>query len=109
LYDVRVSTTIHPHLDVSHDDIASFCRRWNIVELALFGSVVRDDFRPDSDVDVMLRFAPDAKISLWDLVRVQDELSELFGRAVDVVEFGQITNPYRLRSIERDLTTVYAA
>jgi predicted nucleotidyltransferase len=57
----------------------------------------------------MVRFAPEATVSLWDLVRLQDELTELFGRAVDVVEFGQITNPYRLRSVERDLTTVYAA
>jgi uncharacterized protein len=104
-----VSGTIHPNLAASREDVAAFCKRWRVVELALFGSVVRDDFRPDSDIDVMVRFEHDAKISLLDLVYMQDELAELFGRDVDIVEHGQITNPYRLRTIERDLTVVYAA
>ena len=104
-----MSGTINPHLDVSPETIAAFCRRWEVVELALFGSVVRDDFSPDSDVDVMVRFAPDARRSLWDLVRMHDDLTALFGREVDIVEQGQITNPFRLRSIERDFAVVYAA
>ena len=104
-----VRDAVHPNLDVTRDDLEQFCRRWKVVELSLFGSVVREDFRPDSDVDVMVRFAPDAKISLWDLVRMQDELAALVGRDVDIVEYGQITNPFRRRSIERDLAVVYAA
>jgi hypothetical protein len=104
-----VSGTIHPNLDASPEAVAAYCRRWDIVELALFGSVVRDDFKPDSDVDVMVRFSPDARRSLWDLVRMHDDLTKLFGREVDIVEQGQITNPFRLRSIERDLAVVYAA
>jgi predicted nucleotidyltransferase len=80
-----------------------------VVELALFGSVVRDDFRDDSDVDVMVTFAPDAHWSLWDLVDIKEELEGLLGRPVDLVERGTIVNPFRLRSIERDLTIVYAA
>jgi len=53
-----------PKLVVPIDRIAEFCRRWKITELALFGSVLRDDFRPDSDVDVLVTFAPDAPWSL---------------------------------------------
>jgi len=104
-----MAATVHPRLDVTAEDIAAFCRKWSIEELALFGSIVRDDYRPDSDIDVMVRFAPGATVSLLDLVRMHDELAELFGRDVDIVEYGQITNPFRRRAIERDLTVIYAA
>lgn len=66
--------------------IGDFCQRWQIEEFYLFGSVLRDDFRPDSDVDVLVTFAPDAKLSLLDLVELQHQLSVLFGRAVDAIE-----------------------
>jgi predicted nucleotidyltransferase len=66
--------------------IEDFCRRWQITEFALFGSVLREDFSPDSDIDVLVRFAPDARHSLFDLARMQDELRVLFGREVDLVE-----------------------
>lgn len=79
------------------------------MELALFGSVVRDDFRPDSDVDVMVRFAPDAHRSLWDFLHTQEELVELLGRPVDLVQKGTAMNPFRRHSIEQDLTVIYAA
>ena len=62
--------------------LAGFSRRWNISELALFGSALREDFRPDSDVDVLVSFSPDARITLFDVARMQDELEELFGRHV---------------------------
>ena len=65
--------------------IGDFCRRWDITELALFGSVLRDDFGPESDVDVLVTFAPDAHRTLFDLVHMQDELKEILGREVDVV------------------------
>ncbi len=89
--------------------IADFCKRWQITELALFGSVVRDDFGPDSDVDVMVQFAPEARVGLFELVEIKDELSKLFGREVDVMTKGTIRNPFRRRSIARDLTVIYAA
>jgi uncharacterized protein len=101
--------TINPHLSVTPEQIADFCRRWQIVELALFGSVVRDDFRPDSDVDVMVAFAPEAWWSLWDFVHIQNELAELVGRPVDLVTKGTIVNPFRRHSIAKDLTVIYAA
>jgi predicted nucleotidyltransferase len=70
---------------------------------------MRDDFRPESDVDVMVSFAPEAHVSLWDFVELKDDLEKLIGRSVDLVERGTIVNPFRRHSIQRDLTVVYAA
>jgi predicted nucleotidyltransferase len=66
--------------------LARFCERWRITELALFGSVLRPDFRPDSDIDLLVTFAPNAAWSGWDLVTIEAELATLFGRKVDLVE-----------------------
>ena len=66
--------------------LSEFCHRWNVAELSLFGSSVRADFGPDSDVDVLVTFNPDAKWSLLDLVAMKDELSSMAGREVDLVE-----------------------
>ena len=65
--------------------LAEFSRRWNISELALFGTARREDFRPDSDVDLLVSFLPDARVTLFDMARMQDELKEIFGRNVDLV------------------------
>jgi predicted nucleotidyltransferase len=65
--------------------IADFCKRWKVREFALFGSILREDFYPESDVDVLVEFQPDARWSLFDHVTMQDELRELFGRDVDLV------------------------
>ena len=72
-------------LALDQDRLAAFCRRWGVADMALFGSVLRDDFRPDSDVDVLVAFVPDARHGLFDLVEMEDELSGLFGRRVDLV------------------------
>jgi len=72
-------------IPIDHEKIAEFCQRWKITEFALFGSVLRDDFRPDSDVDVLVTFAPDAEWSLFDDVDMEEELSVIFGRKVDLV------------------------
>lgn len=67
------------------EKIAEFCDRWQVIEFALFGSVLRDDFRPDSDIDVMVAFHPDAHPTLFDLAYMEDELKTLFQRDVDLV------------------------
>jgi len=67
------------------DGIRAFCERWKVRELALFGSALRDDFGPDSDVDVLLSFADDAEWSLFDLARMKRELEAIFGRQVDLL------------------------
>ena len=85
------------------------CRKWQVRELALFGSAVRPDFRADSDVDVLVTFEPDARWDLWELGEMAEELVGLFGRDVDLVEERSLVNPYRRRAILRDKQVVYAA
>jgi len=89
--------------------LAEICRRWEITELNLFGSVLRDDFRPDSDIDVLVSFAPDAGWSLLDIVRLTEELEEVFGRKVDLVEKEALRNPFRRHEILSHREIIYAA
>ena len=98
-----------PHLTVTDDRIADFCRRWKITELSVFGSVVRNDFRPDSDSAVLVSFETGAGWSLVDLVTVQDELAALLGRRVDLIEEAALRNPYRRAAILESRHLVYAA
>ena len=79
------STTTVTAMALPREAIAAFCRRWKITELAVFGSVLRDDFGPDSDIDFLVTFAPDARWSLLDRARMQRELEEMLGRKVDLV------------------------
>ena len=72
-------------IDIDRDRIAEFCRRWKITELSLFGSVLREDFRPDSDVDVLVNFHPDAHWTLLDLAEMQEGLESILGRKVDLL------------------------
>jgi uncharacterized protein len=96
-------------INVSMDKIKDFCRRWKIVEFALIGSVLRDDFRPDSDIDILLSFEENAGWSLYDVVDMKDELKTVFGREVDLVEKEAIRNPYRRRTMLTDKEVLYAA
>ena len=88
--------------------IAEFCRRWGVVEFSLFGSILRDDFRPDSDVDVLVTFSPEARISLFELVQMKIDLEKIFHRPVDVIEKDALENPFRKREILRTAKVVYA-
>jgi hypothetical protein len=96
-------------IDISRDRLAEFCRKWKVTELALFGSILRDDFGPDSDIDVLVTFQPQAAWSLWDLVDMRDELQELFGRDVDLIEKEALRNPFRRHEILKNYRVVYAA
>lgn len=89
--------------------ITDFARRWKVKELALFGSALRDDFRPESDVDLLVTFEPDAPWSLFDLVTMQDELAAVFGRPVDLVEKAALRNPFRRHAILTSSQRLYAA
>ena len=94
------------------DDLDDFCKRWKVAKLAVFGSVLREDFRPESDVDFLVDFAPDAQWSLLDLVRMENELQELIGRPVDLVERSAIDrseNYIRRRNILANTETLYDA
>ena len=100
----------NPQLLISRPAIADFCRRHHIKRCSLFGSATRADFDPQSDVDVMVEFEDNAAVSLFDLVNLQDALSELFGhRRVDIATPAILRNPYRQQTILRDIETLYAA
>jgi|SRR5882724_3535615 len=96
-------------LEIPNEVIESFCRKWKIEELALFGSVLRGDFRPDSDIDVLATFAPDAKWSVFDHARMSEELSTVLGREADVVETTGLRNPFRRHEILATRRVIYAA
>lgn len=99
-------------IEIPRKAVADFCRRWRVTEMSLFGSVLRDDFRPDSDIDVLVRFAPEVRHSVFDLIRMEKESAELFGRKVDLVDRGVVEaspNYIRRRHILESAEVVYAA
>ena len=99
-------------ISISKEEIAAFCKRWQVTELALFGSVLRDDFGPKSDVDVLVRFGPRARHTLLDIAQMQDELSATLGREVDLIERVAVErspNYIRRKAILQSAETIYAA
>lgn len=103
---------MEPQIPVDRDKIAAFCKKWSIVEFALFGSVLTAGFRPDSDVDVMVEFDEDARWGLFDMVHMEEELKEMFGRDIDLVTKKSVTrseNYLMRRSIFAGTRTFYAA
>ncbi|TKB88780.1 MAG: DNA polymerase subunit beta [Nitrospira sp.] len=104
--------TVEEKLRVSKETIAEFSRKWKITEFALFGSVLREDFRPDSDVDVLVTFSPDSDWGVEHLLDMKEELEALFGRAVDLVEkrlVEESRNYIRRKHILSHMEAVYAA
>ena len=100
------------NIEIPTEKIADFCQRWKITEFAFFGSVLRDDFRPDSDVDILVTFDPDAHRTLFDMVDMQDELEAMFGRKVDLVSKRGIErsrNYLRRKAILNSAQIIYAA
>lgn len=98
------------NIELPLEAIKTFCDRWLVAELALFGSVLRDDFRLDSDIDVMVSFLPDAHPTLFTLVEMQEELQHLFKREVDLVTRSGIENsrnPYRREAILSTAKVIY--
>lgn len=104
-----MQATLWQRLGATPESVAELCRKWRIVKLEVFGSVLRDDFRPKSDVDVMVVIKPDAHIGLFELLDMKWELEAMFKRKVDLVEKDGIRNPYRRREILRTAKVIYAA
>ena len=101
-----------PRIHIEQDQIAAFCQKWKIVEFSLFGSVLTDEFRPDSDVDVMVEFAENAHWGMWDLYDMEEELKAIFGRNVDLMTHRSIVrseNYLMRKSILAGARTFYAA
>jgi predicted nucleotidyltransferase len=103
---------VNGNLEIADEKLAAFRQKWRVTEFALFGSVLREDFRPDSDVDVLVTFEPDARWNLFDIVHMEDDLKVMFGREVDLSEKPAVEgseNYIRRRSILKSAQTIYVA
>jgi uncharacterized protein len=99
-------------IELPMEKIAEFCDRWQVTEFALFGSVLRDDFRPDSDIDVLITFSPTAKRGLTETLQMRDELQAIFDRNVDLIVKAAIErseNWLRRKNILESAQTIYAS
>ena len=85
---------LYSRLKITPTQLTEFCQNVQITELALFGSILRDDFRPDSDIDILVTFTPDCKISLLDFVRLEYDLEDWLHRKVDLVEKEAVENDF---------------
>ncbi|HSM24818.1 MAG TPA: nucleotidyltransferase family protein [Anaerolineaceae bacterium] len=94
-------------MEIPHELITDFCQRWKVVEFALFGSILREDFDSTSDVDVLVTFDDENQISLFDLAQMQIELQDIFSRPVDILEKSALRNPFRKRHILETAQVVY--
>ncbi len=99
----------HIQIKIPQKEISEFCHRWNVVEFAVFGSALRAGFNSESDVDVLVTFAPKTQVGLFELAQMQMELESLLKRPVDLVEKASLRNPYRRREILKTAQIVYAA
>lgn len=95
-------------IEIPAGQIADLCRRHCIRELALFGSVLRDDFSPESDIDVLVEFEPNARLGYLGFFRLQDELAELFGREVDLFTPNSL-KPFARETAMQTKRVIYAA
>jgi predicted nucleotidyltransferase len=101
-----------PRIELDMPRIEEFCKKWQIVEFSLFGSVLTDEFRPDSDVDVMVKFAPEARVGLFEFIDVEEELEGIIGRKIDLITRPSVErseNYLMRRSILSGTRTFYAA
>lgn len=97
------------NVDIDQYQITAFCQKWKVKDLSLFGSVLRDDFVPDSDVDVLVVFEPEAPWTYFDWADMTDELKAIFHREIDLVELDGLRNTYRRHSIMKLRKVFYAA
>ena len=99
----------HVGIDLPAERIAEFCHKWNVMELALFGSVLRGDFGPESDLDVLVELPAEHGLDLFDWLDMIDELKALFGREIDLVSKGALRNPFRRQEILSTREVIHAA
>ncbi len=99
-------------LRLSEAELATYCQRWRIIEMSLFGSVLRDDFGSDSDIDVLVNFRPEAMIGLGERIAMEEELTKILGREVDLIDRRAVEwspNYIRRKAILGSAQVVYAA
>ncbi len=98
--------------DLPYDKLGDFCSKWGVERLSLFGSVLRDDFSPDSDLDFLVEIGPQTKLTLWDQMAMEEELAQLTGRSVDLVDRAAVEesrNWIRRREILSTAKEIYVA
>jgi len=94
---------------LNYDDVVHLCKKYYIIELAVFGSSIRDDFTQSSDVDILVSFNSNSKTTLFDIIELENEFSKLFDRKVDIVEKESLKNPIRKNKILSTREIIYAA
>lgn len=100
---------MNPSIRLDREELERFCRKWRIRELSIFGSALREDFGPESDLDFLVSFEPDVPLDILDILDMKEELEARYGRSVDVVEKEALRNPWRKREILRTREIIYAA
>ena len=96
-------------IDQHRKEVEALCQKYGVKSLALFGSAARGELLPDSDVDLLIEFEPNSPVGLLEYQKIQDEFEAIFGRHVDLASKEILRNPYRRRTILRDLRTLYVA
>jgi predicted nucleotidyltransferase len=107
LYNPVQKQHLYDRLTFDQDTLIDLCHRWQIQEFALFGSVLREDFRPDSDIDVLLTFLPNDPWNLFDIIDLKHELESLTNRSVDLTQKNLLRNPYRRAEILKTYQVLY--
>ena len=97
-----ISALVVEYFPISDDELKTLCRKYQIRKLALFGSVLREDFDADSDVEVLVEFEPEAKIGFFELIDLEMELSNRIGRKVDLNTYGFLSPYIQLRVREQE-------
>lgn len=100
---------MNERVQLDREALAAFCHKWRIRELSLFGSALRDDFGPESDLDFLVSFEPESGWDLFDLIEMKEDLARRIGLPVDLVEKEVLRNPWRRHEILRTREVVYAA
>ncbi|MDY6937713.1 MAG: nucleotidyltransferase family protein [Cyanobacteriota bacterium] len=115
MMDIQTPIDLAPLQQLGKENLApllqAFCEQWQIVELACFGSIVRDDFRPDSDIDLLVTWKPNSRWTLLDFAQMQFDLETLFHRPVDLVSkraIEQSDNPLRRAAILNTAVPIYS-
>jgi len=94
---------------LNYNDVLLLCKKYDIIELSIFGSSIRDDFKTNSDIDILVSFKKNSKITLFDIIELENEFSKILNRKVDIVEKESLKNPIRKDKILSTREIIYAA
>lgn len=109
MLQLKIKPQLSERLNIMPEQVERICQRWKIAEFALFGSILREDFRSDSDVDILVVFEENNGWSLFDVMNLQRELEAIVGRPVDLLEKRDLKNPFRRSEILKTHQVIYAS